>query len=116
MVRRYDTNRPVPPEIVDRIVRNGLRAPSAGFSQGWGFLVLDDPADIARFREAARSELDPDGWFAAEVQAPGPHAELIALRVLHEGVTREARQHGGPRPFQPGYLVRHGPGARPVGA
>jgi nitroreductase len=70
MVRRYDTSRSVPPEIVDRIVRNGLRAPSAGFSQGWGFLVLDDPADIARFREAVRSELDPDGWFAAEVQAP----------------------------------------------
>src|SRR5262249_28560421 len=70
MVRRYDTSRPVPPEIVDRIVRNGLRAPSAGFSQGWGFLVLDDPADIARFREAVRSELDPDGWFAAKVQAP----------------------------------------------
>jgi len=70
MVRRYDTSRPVPPEIVDRIVRNALRAPSAGFSQGWGFLVLDDPADIARFRDAVRSELDPDGWFAAQVQAP----------------------------------------------
>jgi len=52
MVRRYDTSRPVPPEIVARIVRNALRAPSAGFSQGWGFLVLDDPADIARFRDA----------------------------------------------------------------
>jgi len=70
MVRRYDTSRPVPPEIVDRIVHNALRAPSAGFSQGWGFLVLDDPADITRFREAVRSELDPDGWFAAQVQAP----------------------------------------------
>ena len=48
MVRRYGTGRPVPPEVVDRIVRNGLRAPSAGFAQGWGFLVLNDPADIAR--------------------------------------------------------------------
>lgn len=70
MVRRYDTSRPVPPEVVDRIVRNGLRAPSAGFAQGWGFLVLDDPADIARFRDVVRSELDPDGWFAAKVDAP----------------------------------------------
>jgi nitroreductase len=70
MVRRYDTGRPVPPEVVDRIVRNGLRAPSAGFAQGWGFLVLDDPADIAKFRDVVRSELDPDGWFAATVQAP----------------------------------------------
>jgi nitroreductase len=70
MVRRYDVDRPVPPEVVDRIVTNGLRAPSAGFSQGWGFLVLDDPADIARFRDAARPPEDPDNWFAANVQAP----------------------------------------------
>ena len=70
MVRRYDTSRPVPPEVVDRIVRNGLRAPSAGFAQGWGFLVLTDSADIARFRDAARPEQDADGWFAAQVDAP----------------------------------------------
>jgi len=45
MVRSYDPERPVPPEVVDKIVNHGLRAPSAGFSQGWGFLVLTDPAD-----------------------------------------------------------------------
>jgi hypothetical protein len=39
MVRRYDATRPVPADVTERIVRNGLRAPSAGFSQGWGFLV-----------------------------------------------------------------------------
>jgi nitroreductase len=70
MVRRYDTSRPVPGELVDRIVRNGLRAPSAGFSQGWGFLVLDNPADVARFREAARPDDHPEDWFAANVDAP----------------------------------------------
>ncbi|HEX9359501.1 MAG TPA: nitroreductase family protein [Streptosporangiaceae bacterium] len=53
MVRHYDTDRPVPPDVVDRILQNGLRAPSAGFSQGWAFLVLDDPAGVARFRAAA---------------------------------------------------------------
>jgi nitroreductase len=70
MVRRYDVSRPVPGELVDRIVRNGLRAPSAGFSQGWGFLVLDNPADVARFREAARPDDRPEDWFAANVDAP----------------------------------------------
>jgi nitroreductase len=70
MVRSYDTSRPVPEEIIDRIVRNGLRAPSAGFSQGWGFLVLDNPADVARFRDAVRPEADPENWFAANVDAP----------------------------------------------
>jgi len=69
-VRRYDLTRPVPPEVVERIVRNGLRAPSAGFSQGWGFLVLDSPGDVARFRDAVRPESDPENWFAANVEAP----------------------------------------------
>jgi nitroreductase len=70
MVRTYDTSRPVPAETVDRIVRNGLRAPSAGFSQGWGFLVLDNPADVARFRAAVRPDEHPENWFAANVDAP----------------------------------------------
>lgn len=70
MVRSYDLSRPVPPEVIDRIVANGLRAPSAGFSQGWGFLVLDNPADVARFRAAARPDAGPEDWFAAQVDAP----------------------------------------------
>ena len=70
MVRSYDAARPVPPDVIDRIVRNGLRAPSAGFSQGWAFLVLDSPAGIARFRDAVRVADEPDGWFAAKVDAP----------------------------------------------
>jgi nitroreductase len=70
MVRSYDPTRPVPPDLVDRIVRNGLRAPSAGFSQGWGFLVLDNPADVARFRAAVSPADHPEAWFAASVNAP----------------------------------------------
>ena len=45
MIRSYDPDRPVAPALVDKIVRHGLRAPSAGFSQGWGFLVLTEPKD-----------------------------------------------------------------------
>jgi len=70
MVRTYDTSRQVPEEVIDRIVQNGLRAPSAGFSQGWGFLVLDSPADVAKFREAVRPDSEPENWFAASVDAP----------------------------------------------
>src|SRR5215472_7397843 len=70
MIRSYDLGRPVPAEVIDRIVGNGLRAPSAGFSQGWGFLVLDTPADVARFRDAVRPRDHPGDWFAAGVNAP----------------------------------------------
>ncbi len=81
MVRSYDLSRPIPPDVIDRIVQNGLRAPSAGFSQGWGFLILDSPADVARFRDAVRPDVDPDGWFAAKVDAPlliVPHSSKAA--------------------------------------
>ena len=48
MVRTFDSNRPVPEEALERILRNGTRAPSAGFSQGQAWLVLRD-ADLEKF-------------------------------------------------------------------
>lgn len=58
MVRNYDPDRPVPAEIRERILEHAIRAPSAGFSQGWGFLVLEEPADRERFWRAATPETD----------------------------------------------------------
>lgn len=69
MVRRYDEERRVPPDVIDRLVHAAVRAPSAGFTQGWGFLVLDTPEDVARFRRAVTPD-DPENWFAAQVRAP----------------------------------------------
>ena len=51
MVRSFDPERSVPRETLERIVRNATRAPSAGFSQGWGFLVLATPEERATFWE-----------------------------------------------------------------
>ncbi|MFC7241402.1 nitroreductase family protein [Catellatospora aurea] len=48
MVRHY-TDQPIAPETVERILASALRAPSAGFSQGWAFLALTEAADRARF-------------------------------------------------------------------
>lgn len=47
MVRRF-TDEPVPEGSVRRLLRNAVRGPSAGFSQGQAFLVLRD-ADLAEF-------------------------------------------------------------------
>ncbi|WBB73151.1 nitroreductase family protein [Micromonospora sp. WMMD1128] len=82
MVRNYDPDRPVPPETVDRLLAHAVRAPSAGFAQGWGFLVLEEPADRDRFWAAAT----PDGggrerWLAGMRRAPlivVPHANRDA--------------------------------------
>ena len=51
MVRRF-TDEPVDPRSVDRLLRNAVRAPNAGFTQGWAFVVLDTPDGVARFWSA----------------------------------------------------------------
>jgi nitroreductase len=48
MVRNFTTSA-VDGDALDRILAAAVRAPSAGFTQGWGFLVLNTPDDVARF-------------------------------------------------------------------
>lgn len=72
MVRSY-ADQPVDPVVVDRALRNATRAPSAGFSQGWGFLVLDTAEDVRRFWAATSvgADLaDPDDWLTGMMRAP----------------------------------------------
>ena len=72
MVRDY-SGEPVDPAIIERALHNAVRAPNAGFSQGWGFLVLDQPADVRRFWEATSDadELErPDAWLTGMMHAP----------------------------------------------
>jgi nitroreductase len=61
MVRNY-TDEPLPPGALDRILDNAARAPSAGFSQGWAFLVLEGVDETARFWSAVFPEPDRDGF------------------------------------------------------
>jgi len=69
MVRRFDPDRPVPPEVLDRVLYAALRAPSAGFSQGWDFVVLEDVADRDAFW-AATADRDADAWLRGVAAAP----------------------------------------------
>ena len=62
MVRNFE-DRPLSPGTVDRIVTNGLRAPSAGFTQGWAFLVLEGPEQTGRFWDAAFAEREQRARF-----------------------------------------------------
>ncbi|BCJ39121.1 hypothetical protein Athai_66240 [Actinocatenispora thailandica] len=82
MIRNYDPDRPVPAEVRDRILRHALRAPSAGFSQGWAFLVLESPEDRARFWAATAPDDStpeaPSRWLARMSTAP-----LIVVPLAH---------------------------------
>src|SRR5690349_12745691 len=73
MVRNYDPDRPVPPEVIDRLLGYAVHAPSAGFSQGWEFLLLDDADSRAAFWAATTPpDLagEMDNWLAGMTQAP----------------------------------------------
>jgi nitroreductase len=74
MVRRY-TDRPVDPAALQRMLEHATRAPSAGFSQGWAFLVLDRAEDVRRFWVATTPEAtgdagSDDAWLAGMRTAP----------------------------------------------
>ena len=70
MVRSYSTA-PVDPAIVDLALRNATRAPNAGFSQGWAFLVLDTAEDVRRYWAATAEDVErPDAWLAGMMRAP----------------------------------------------
>ncbi len=71
MVRTYSP-KPVDPAVLDRVLDNAMRAPSAGFSQGWAFLVLDTPADVARYWRCTAGDRvdDPDRWLRGMMTAP----------------------------------------------
>jgi nitroreductase len=71
MVRAYVPDREVPPDVVTRLLEHAVRAPSAGFSQGWDFLVLRRPADRALFWSVAREDDgEPDAWLRGLSSAP----------------------------------------------
>jgi nitroreductase len=70
MVRDYDPSRPVPAEVVDRLLEHAIRAPSAGFSQGWAFLVLSEPGDREQFWSVTTAPDAPDGWLTRMSRAP----------------------------------------------
>ena len=100
MVRRFDPARAVPPEVVRDLVALGVRAPSAGFSQGWDFVALLDPADRAAFWSATDDGTPPDAWRRGVSAAPAlvlclsdPEAYLDRYAEPDKGWTDRSPDH-----------------------
>lgn len=70
MVRSYDPHRPVPGDLLRACLDAATRAPSAGFTQGWDFVVLDQPEDVRLFWELTTAGEAPDSWLAGMMTAP----------------------------------------------
>jgi nitroreductase len=71
MVRAYQPGRGVPDAVLDRLLQNATHAPSAGFSQGWDFVVCRRRDDVDRFWTASTDPAEePDTWLAGMRTAP----------------------------------------------
>ena len=86
MVRTYIADRPVTREIVDELLRLAVRAPSAGHTQGWRFLVLDDITSTGAFWRATVPDpsATPDGWLSRLKTAPVLVVVLGSERAYRE--------------------------------
>ncbi len=51
-VRRYEPDRRIPRETLERCLEAARLAPSACNSQPWSFVVVDDPVQVREFAEA----------------------------------------------------------------
>jgi nitroreductase len=80
MVRAYAPDRPVPAEVVDLLLEHAVRAPSAGFSQGWDFLVLRSAQERDLFwRSTTEPGTDPGSWLRGLMSAP-----LLVVCLSHK--------------------------------
>ena len=79
MVRHF-SEEPVDDDTVERILAAALRAPSAGYSQGYALLVLTTAEDRGRFWTSQRPTEGGGGWDPA-VRAAIERAPLIAVAL-----------------------------------
>jgi nitroreductase len=99
MTRTYQADRPVPREVIDDLLDLAVRAPSAGFSQGWHFLVLDEPAAVAQFWTAT-DDGESDSWLERLQTAPAlilffsdKQAYLDRYAEPDKGLTDRSEEH-----------------------
>ena len=77
MVHRFDRLRPIPAELLERVLESALHAPSAGFSQGVALVVLDQPDQLESFW---RTTLTPtEGEYLDEQLVTGPPVVILTL-------------------------------------
>ena len=93
MVRNYIPD-PVPPEALDRIVDAGLRAPSAGYSQGMGFVVVTEAATRKSIATLAEEEEYVAGGFDPWISTAPAHIVITVSESIYRERYREPDKLG----------------------
>jgi nitroreductase len=79
MVRDF-SDAPVARPLLEQLVANATRIPSAGYSQGFGFVVLTDPGQRRLFWETTRG---PD-WRGESDSVPLTRAPVVIVPFSHK--------------------------------
>ncbi|MGI9079270.1 MAG: nitroreductase family protein [Acidimicrobiales bacterium] len=86
MVRDFE-DRPIPADVVERVLASAARAPSAGFTQGSDLLVLEGPEQTGRFWAASA----PGDGGRARSGWPGVMQAPLLIVVLSSEAAYRAR-------------------------
>jgi nitroreductase len=81
MVRAF-TSEPLAPGVTERVLAAANRAPSAGFSQGYALLVLDQPDHLGPFWELALAGDEQDQQDVQQANSIRPSFEALAKAPL----------------------------------
>ncbi len=71
MIRRFE-QRPIPDEVLRRVLETARHAPSAGFSQGFDFVVLRTPEEVDWFTRTTDDPADPEPFPGRDSGAAPP--------------------------------------------
>jgi nitroreductase len=77
-VRAFE-QRPIPREVLERVLSSVRAAPTAGFAQGNEFLALDEPAAVSAFWAMAREQGGPTSPEHEALLAP-----VVVLPLAHQ--------------------------------
>jgi nitroreductase len=91
MVRAFERGRDVAPDVVDRVLDAGRRAPSAGKTQALELLVLTDDVDRARFWDVSFPDADARAAFGWQGLFDAP---VLVVPVVEAGAY--ARRYAEP--------------------
>lgn len=83
MCRNF-SDRPLEPALVDRLIDRARRAPSAGHTQGWAFLVLEGRDQVDRFWAADAD----DAWLASPTLPGLVRAPAVVVPLASEAAYR----------------------------
>jgi nitroreductase len=75
MVRKFE-QKPIPEDVLHRVLDVARHAPSAGFSQGFDFIVLTRPEELEWFYRTTDDPTDPESYPGRE---PGVAPACIVL-------------------------------------